>query len=368
MEYRICNYCVMDTTDPDIKFDESGRCNHCKNAESIFSNSVIGMPISDKKTKLDGLVLEIKQNGKNKKYDCIIGLSGGVDSSYVAYLVVELGLRPLAVHLDNGWDAELAVKNIENICKKLKIDLLTHVIDWEEFRDLQMAFLLASTPDSEIPSDHAISAILYKTAVKYNIKYIIAGTNWSSESILPAAWSQGHSDWYYIRGIWKRFGEKRCKTYPYRSYQFKLLAKLKSIRWVELLDLIDYDKEKAKSFISDRLGWKNYGRKHGESNYTKFFQEYILPIKFNYDKRRAHFSSLIVAGQLTREQALEQLEEPLYENNLKIEDDINYFITKFNISRDGFDNIMNALPMKYDDYPNVTKTLFYKLYKIIRKY
>jgi N-acetyl sugar amidotransferase len=369
MNYQICTRCVMDTSDPDIVFDSEGICNHCKKAEKYFQRFPLSLPIEDRTKQLEKIINEIKEKGKGKPYDCIIGLSGGVDSSYVALKVIELGLRPLAVHLDNGWNSDAAVNNIENICKILGIDLHRYVVDWEEFKDLQLSFLKASTPDSEIPTDHAIVSILYKLAKKNKVKYIIAGNNIASESILPAAWSQGHSDWKYIRCIHRIYGKQELKTFPHRTLLEDVWNRfILKIRWIELLNYIDYDKEKAKEIIKKELQWKDYGRKHGESHYTKIFQEYILPVKFGYDKRRAHYSSLIVAGQLTREQALKMLQEPLYLNNEAIQNDISYLVNKFGISREDFDTIMNNPPKKFWDYDSYRRRLYYKIaLKIYRK-
>jgi len=351
----------MDTTDPDIQFDESGICNHCKVAFAQLNSKPYCLAPSEKQKCLEQLVAKIKQSGRNKKYDCIIGLSGGVDSSYVAYKVKESGLRPLAVHLDNGWDSELSVKNIENICKKLDIDLFTHVINWEEFKDLQLSFLKASTPDSEIPSDHAIVSILCQLADKKNVRYILAGVNIASESILPRAWSQGHSDWKYIKSVHHIFGTVPLKTFPHRSRTKQHYYSLvKKIEWISFLDYLEYDKEKAKKYLMEKIGFRDYGQKHHESNYTKIYQSYILPTKFGYDKRKAHLSSLICAGQITRDKALEIIKEPLYSAKA-LEEDIHYLINKFGISREEFEQIMTLPPKTYMDYPHYHDTWFESL-------
>lgn len=363
----------MDTSDPDIEFDSDGVCNHCKQAEKLLNMEPLSLSLEERTRRFEQIVNEIKEKGKGKPYDCIIGLSGGVDSSYVALKVKELGLRPLAVHLDNGWNSEAAVKNIQNICKILHIDLFTYDVDWDEFKNLQLSFLKASTPDSEIPTDHAIVSILYKLAKKNNVKYIIGGTNISSESILPVAWSQGHLDWKYIRGLHRQFsGNIKLKSFPHRSLFEEAWNRFAlRIKWIELLNYINYDKDKAKEIIKAELKWEDYGRKHGESHYTRIFQEYILPVKFEYDKRRAHYSSLIIAGQLSREQALKMLEEPLYLTNEAVEKDINYLVNKFGISRGEFEKIMKTPPKSYWDYDNYQRTWYYKLarglYRAIKK-
>jgi len=292
-----------------------------------------------------------------------------VDSSYVAYLVKQWGLRPIAIHVDNGWDSEESTRNIENICRILDIDLYTNVLDWKEFRDLQLAFLKASTPDSDVPADNAIFETLYRVAIKNKIKYILAGYNTSSESILAKAWSQGYFDKKYIISVYRQFGEKRkLRKIPILSqYQIYYYRLIKKPIIVHILDYLSYDKEGAKRFLKQELKWQDYGRKHGESTFTRIFQEYILPRKFGFDKRRAHYSSLIAAGQLSRSKAIELLKEPLYENERDAINDIAFFCDKFEITKDDFDKIM-ALPVKtYNDYPNDNKTLWFKLFNIIIK-
>jgi N-acetyl sugar amidotransferase len=365
--YQICTRCVMDTSDPDIVFDGNGVCNHCTGAIEQLKQPPYGLPPKEKEAALQQLIADVKKAGKGKKYDCIIGLSGGVDSSYLAYLVKQWGLHPLAIHVDNGWDSEQSVRNIENICKILDIDLYTNVLNWEEFKDLQLAFLKASTPDSEIPTDNILTEVLYQVAKKYKAKYILSGCNSSSESILPKAWSQGHHDSVYIRGLYKAFGKKRkLKTLPILS-RIKIVYyhNIRKIHWINTLDYIHYDKEKVKIFLKEHIKWQDYGRKHGESTYTRIFQEYILPKKFGYDKRRAHYSSLIAAGQLSREKALEMLKQPLYENEVDVNNDIVYLCNKFGISKVDFERILQESPKTIKDYPNTYSSLLYKVLRAI---
>lgn len=367
--YQVCRRCVMDTTDPDIIFDAEGICNHCKRAEKQFLMPPFSLNKEDKEKELKKNIQLIKENGIGKKYDCVIGLSGGVDSSYVAYLVLKLGLRPLAVHLDNGWNSDIAEENIRNICQKLDLDLVTVHVDWEEFKDLQLAFLKSSTPDSEIPSDHAIVSILYQYARKYRIKYIISGVNQTSESIMAQSWSEGHKDWIYIKNIYKRFGSQRKKllSFPHMSIRKIWMYKVfHRIVWFSILDYIDYDKEEAKKIILKELNWKNYGRKHGESNYTKIFQEYILPQKFGFDKRKGHLSSLIVAGQITREEALEKLKEPLYASSDALEADLDFLVKKLGITRSEFEDIMNKEVKFYSNYPNWKNSVVGRCYRNLK--
>lgn len=346
MGYQICNRCVMDTTDPDIVFDDQGICNHCKGAE----NALHKLKLNRESFDLSGFCDEIKKAGAKLKYDCIIGISGGVDSCYVMYLAKKYGLRPLAVHIDNGWDSELSVSNIQNLLVKLGVDLYSYVVDWQEFRDLQLSFLKASTPDSEIPTDHMIFPVMAAVAHKYGCKYVIMGHNSASESILPKAWSHGHFDWKYIKTIQKRFGTRKLKTYPYfNRVDWDYFTR--KIEWFNILDYIEYDKEEAKKFLISEFDWKDYGGKHYESFYTKFYQTYILPVKFGYDKRRAHLSSLIVANQLDREEALRTLESKPYDE-ATLSKDVEYFCKKMQITEKEFEDIMALEPKSFWDYPN----------------
>jgi N-acetyl sugar amidotransferase len=342
----------MDTSDPNITFDNNGYCNHCSAALKMLERQ---KSIKDP-VLLDNLINKIKNDGVNKKYDCVIGVSGGVDSTYVAYLVKEKGLRPLAVHLDNGWNSELAVKNIEKTLKKLDIDLYTHVLDWNEFKNLQLAFLKASTPDSEVPTDHAIFSVLYNVCRKFGIKYMISGNSISTESILPKSWSQGINDWKYIKSINKMFGKIKLSTYPHNSLLKEVDNRLiRKINRVRILDYIDYKKEDAEKILKEVLGWTPYGNKHYESIYTRFFQGYILPEKFGFDKRKAHLSSLIITNQLERDEALRLLEEEIYDPNL-LREDLVFFKSKLSLSDQEFDDIMSMKPMRFEDYPNYENT------------
>lgn len=347
-EYRICTRCVMDTTDPEIEFDKQGVCNHCHDYDRLMEQKTIRGEAG--KHYLEGLVEKMKQDGQNRPYDCIIGVSGGVDSTYVAYHVKRMGLRPLAVHMDNGWDSELAVKNIEKTLKRLGIDLYTEVLDWEEFKDLQVAFLKASTPDSEIPSDHAIWAVLGDMADILKVRYIVSGFNVRTETHLPRAWSYGHFDWKYIRSVYQQFGQGSLNTYPYIGFLTYYRRLLKHHR-VDILNYIDYDKNEAMKLLENELGWRYYGGKHHESIYTRFYQGYILPVKFGYDKRRCHYSSLVCSGELTRKAALEELKKPAYAPSQQ-EEDREYVIKKLGLSEAEFEAIMAAPKKSFWDYPS----------------
>jgi N-acetyl sugar amidotransferase len=345
-EYQVCSRCVMDTTDPDIYFDSHGVCNHCLRYDAVQARMVTEYTSE----KLEDIVDNIKKIGEKRDYDCIIGVSGGVDSTYVALKVAELGLRPLAVHLDNGWDSEIAVSNIHSALNKLNIDLLTHVIDWEEFRDLQVSFLKASTPDSEIPSDHAIVSLMYKMAHQLNIRYIISGYNYKTEMHLPRAWSQGHRDWRYIYSVQKAFGSKALKSFPHMSFWTRNLLRLNH-EMVNILNYLSYSKKDAISELEAKLGWRYYGGKHYESIYTRFYQGYILPVKFGYDKRKSHLSSLICSGEVTREEAIQELRQPPYSQSMQ-DQDREYVIKKLELSEDEFEEIMTLPHKSYWDYPS----------------
>ncbi|MFZ1108546.1 MAG: N-acetyl sugar amidotransferase [Rhodomicrobium sp.] len=364
LRYQICSRCVMDTSDPEITFDESGVCNHCHAHEATLARQVLSG--SEGRARLDALAAEIKRAGSGKSYDCIIGVSGGVDSTYTAWLVKQLGLRPLAVHLDNGWNSEIAVKNIANALERLKIDLHTHVIDWDEYRDIQRAFLLASVPDVEVPSDHAILACLYQTAAKHRIGAIISGQNESTESHLPRAWSQGHIDYGYIHDVHKIYGSGRVKTFPRQGFRQYLQHLRSGIDVLCALNYVDYTREGALEVIQRELGWRDYGGKHHESVFTRWYQGCYLPRKFGYDKRRMHLSSLVSSGQMTRDKALAALQPPPYDEKLQDEDCI-YVAKKLGFSKTEFDAIMTAPPRRFDDFHSYVKMLDSPAFRAARK-
>lgn len=348
--YQRCTVTVMDTEGTDISFDEQGICNNVHE----FKRDLQLYPQCDKdrNIQLTEIVDEIKKSGRGKQYDCIVGVSGGVDSTYVAYQAVKLGLRPLAVHVDNGWNSELAVNNIENMINTLGIDLYTHVIDWPEFKDLQLSFLKASVSDAEIPSDHANRSVLMQVAIKEKIKYSLTGRNLSGEGILGDNWTYTTLDWKYVKAVQKQFGKRKLKKYPHSSV-FKILKStvLNRVRDILILNYLPYKKESALSEIKKDLGYREYEQKHYESIYTRFFQSYILPKKFNIDKRKAHFSVLILNGQMTREDALEQLKTPpISEQKLQI--DKEFVLKKLGLTECEFEQIMNKPIKKYTDYPN----------------
>ena len=346
-----CVRCVMNNVvDQQISFDMDGLCKHCQRYDALVASRVFND--AEGEGKLASLVSNIKGAGKGRDYDCIIGVSGGVDSTYVAYLVKQLGLRPLAIHFDNGWNSELAVKNIETVLRKLDIDLYTYVVNWPEFRDLQISFLKASTPDGEIPTDHAIFALLWREASRRKIKYIISGMNFKSESISVPNWAYGHSDWRYIRDVHKRHGSLALKTYPRFSLLYLLYVNLcKQVRTVSILNYMNYDKEQAKQFLIDEMGWRDYGGKHHESIYTRYYQGVYLPEKFNIDKRYGHLSDLINAGQLSREEALRELKKPTYSADKQASDRA-YVIKKLGMTGAEFEEIENLPNQNFSEYKN----------------
>jgi N-acetyl sugar amidotransferase len=367
MNYQICTKTVMDTSDPEIVFDNNGVSNHYHEFMRLAPTHLYQGVKSD--LELEKIVDTIKKAGKNSDYDCICGISGGVDSSYVAYKAKKLGLRILTVHFDNGWNSELAVKNIENIVKRLKYDYQTWVVDWEEFKDLQIAFLKASVANAETPTDHAFLAAIYNLCNKYNIKYILSGSNFATEAILPKCWGYNAKDVKHIKAIQKLFGKISFKTYPLLGFNKEFYyAYVKGIKMIRLLNYVEYIKSDAIKTIESEIGWTNYGGKHHESVFTRFFQSHILPEKFHIDKRKAHLSTLICSGQMTRENALEELAKPLYDP-IKLKEDKEYVIKKLGLTNDEFNSIMEAPPKSYRDYPNDEKKLklIYSIYYKIRR-
>jgi N-acetyl sugar amidotransferase len=350
VDYRICTKCIMDTSVPDIEFDEAGVCNYCHLYQARIENELYYNEKGE--AELKTIVQLMKDKGAKQEYDCLIGVSGGVDSTYVAYIVKNLGLRPLAVHLDNGWNSELAVYNIESTMKLLNIDLYTHVLDWEEFRELQVAFLKASLANAEIPTDHAINATLFKIASKRKIGYIISGSNLMTEAIMPKSWMYSNLDWRLIKSVHKRCGRGTLKTYPHLSMTHLVYFMImKRIKFFPILNYVPYYKDEAKQVLLDKLKWRDYGGKHYESIFTRFFQAYLLPQKFNMDKRRPHHSTLILSGQLTREEALNEMEGTPYSAELQ-QSDQEYIIKKLGFTESEFQEIMDAPPKSYTDFPN----------------
>ena len=356
----------MDTTDPLITFNEKGESNHVASFNKEVG--VTWFPNEEGRKRLDQLIQQIKKEGRGKEYDCIIGLSGGVDSSYLAYLLkTEYDLRILAVHVDAGWNSELAIHNVENIVKTLNIDLYTYVVNWKEMQDLQLAYLKASVINQDIPQDHVFMASLYATAKKHGIKYFLAGHNHATEGILPDSWFYRSADLKNLKDIHKKHGTIPLKTYPTTGFwkDFIYYPFIYGLKIKRPLNFIPYDKDEAKRVIQEKLNWRDYGGKHGESNFTKFYQNYYLPVKFNVDKRKAHLSSMIMSGLITRENALEEIKKPLYEP-LQLQNDIEYIARKLNISVDEFHNIIAQPNKRHQDYEN-EEAMYIRIRELIRK-
>lgn len=361
MNNKVCTRCIMDTSDPKIIFDKDGVCSHCKRFDTLLSPQWRKEGFDELKL----MVAKIKQEQKDDAYDCLIGLSGGVDSSYLLYLAVKkLGLRVLAVHIDAGWNSLTAVSNIEKLVKKLNVDLETVVIDWEEMRDLQVAFLKSGVANCDAPQDHAFFSALYKFAARKNIKYILNGSNISTESVLPFSWEHFAMDGIQLKDIHKQFGKKKLKTFPVTGFfkYYFYYPYISKIKVLTPLNFINYNKKEALSILCDELNWQNYGRKHGESIWTKFFQNYFLPKRFGFDKRKAHLSSLILSGEITREEALLEIEKPLYKEQ-ELKEDLCYIQNKLMLTNEEWRKI-ESLPIKhYTDYKNNEN-----LYQIKKKY
>lgn len=351
MKYQCCTRCVMDTTDSEITFDAQGVCNHCRQFDERAGRE--WFPNEEGRRRWAEVVQQIKASGEGQEYDCILGLSGGVDSSYLALKVHEWGLRPLVMHVDAGWNSELAVANIEAIVKHCGYDLHTHVVDWEDMRDLQLAYLRAAVANQDVAQDHIFFSSLYHFATRNRVRYILSGGNLATEGIFPSAWHGSAMDAVNLKAIHKKYGERKLAKYEtisffdcYLWYPF-----VKKMRTVRPLNYMPYDKAAALKELEETVGYKPYPRKHGESVFTKLFQNYYLPQKFGMDKRRPHFSSLIVSGQMTRDEVLEKLQEPLY-SPAELEIDITYFCKKLRISRKEFDELMRAPIHHYTDFPN----------------
>jgi N-acetyl sugar amidotransferase len=341
----------MDTTDPDISFDDDGICNHCHDFKN--NQSKRWFPSEDGKKKLDIIIDRVKRIGKDNEYDCIIGLSGGVDSSYVAVIIKDYGLRPLVVHVDAGWNTELAVYNIEQVVKYCHYDLYTHVMDWDEIRDLQLAYLKSGVANQDVIQDHAFFSSLYHFAIKNNIKFIISGGNIATESVFPLIWHHSAMDAINIRDIHRKFGKQKLKQYKTINiwqyyFHYPLIYRMETIR---PLNYLTYNKLDALEFLKHEIGFKPYKRKHGESVFTKFFQNYFLYEKFGYDKRKPHLSSMVLSGQISRAQALTELNEPLYDE-IELQKDIEYIAKKLQISITELLGYIHSAKIHYTEYRN----------------
>jgi N-acetyl sugar amidotransferase len=353
MKYQVCNTCVMDTSDSRITFNNDGQCNNCESFLKVIK------PKWDldvlENIKFIRLIEEVKNKGKNSKYDCVIGLSGGLDSSYLLHVAVkQYGLRPLVLHVDGGWNTEAAVRNINSLVTSLNLELITDVINWKEMRDLQLAFFRSGVPHIDLPQDHAFIAAVYKFATENNIKFILNGSNYSTEGIRnPVNWGWFGTDLKHIEDIHSQFGEIKLKKYPFSSvlkHKF-YLRYIRGIKVVNPLNYVKYDKVEAEKILFEEYGWIPYPQKHFESRFTKFFEGHWLPTRFGFDTRKPQFSSLIVTNQMKREDALERLKAPSYSVE-EVEKDYEYISSKLRISVDELKRY-HSMPIKtYKDYKN----------------
>lgn len=352
-KYKVCTNCVMDTTDRNIIFDEKGVCDHC----NTFYKYIKPHWHTDDRgwNEITKIAKSIRKAGIGKDFDCIIGMSGGIDSSYLVYLAkVKLNLRPLVFHVDAGWNSQQAVHNIETIVDNLRLDLYTEVIDWEEMKDLQLAYFKSGISSVDTPQDHAFFATMYKFAHKYNVKYILTGGNYSTECIRnPIEWMYYQSDSIQLKDIHNKFGKKALKNFPMTNILWHkvYLPYIKNIKVYKPLDFIPYNKEEAIQFLVNEFGFQKYAQKHFESRFTKFYESYWLPQKFGFDTRKVQYSSLIVTGQMSREAALEKLKKPTFDN-VTIKQDFEYIATKLGISVKELQMYMDAPNRTYKDFKN----------------
>lgn len=351
-EYQICTNCIMDTSDPQISFNEKGECDFC----TSFRENIVPTwhPDTESKEALLDIADKIKNDTKGNKYNCIIGVSGGIDSSYLTYVATRImGLKPLLFTVDSGWNLNLAVENIERIAKKLDLDLYTEVINWQEMKDLQLAFLKAQVPYQDIPQDHAIFAGLYNYAVKMGIKYVLTGGNFSTECVKPPFEWTYINDIKFIKDVHKKFGTKPLRTFPMcgmlknRVYY----RGLKGMKVIKPLDYVPYKQEDALKLLEEEFGYQRYKNKHYENIFTRWYEGYYLPKKFGYDKRRCYYSSLILTGQMSRQEAMEKIEENPYDEQQAGEDQ-EYIAKKLGISPSDMEQLIAGENKTYRDYKN----------------
>jgi N-acetyl sugar amidotransferase len=349
--YQVCSTCVMDTTDSAITFDSAGVCDHCR----TYHSDIAPNWHTDERgrAELERMVQGIKKAGEGREFDCIIGVSGGIDSSYLTYVAkTEMGLRPLVFHVDAGWNSQIAVNNIEKLIEHLELDLYTHVIDWEEMRDLQLAFFKSGVPHIDMPQDHAFFATMYKFALDNDVKHILTGANYSTECVRnPIEWMYFQSDVVQLQDIHAKFGTRPLKSFPTTSIlRHKIyLPYFKGIKVLRPLNCVPYLKEEAVKLLTERIGWQPYPQKHFESRFTRFYESYWLPTRFGYDTRRVQLSSLILTGQMTREEALDILTKPAYDPET-IEHDIEYIANKLAITVDELKSYLTAPKKTHLDY------------------
>lgn len=355
-KHTICSNCVMDTTDSKIIFDDSGVCDHCN---TYYKDILPNWHTDEKGDKaLKEIIKKIKKEGKGKDFDCLMGMSGGIDSSYLLYIMVEkYDLRPLVFHVDAGWNSQIAVNNIERLVDGLGLDLYTEVINWEEMKDLQLAFFKSGVPHIDTPQDHAFFATMYKFASKHNVKYILTGGNYSTECVRnPLEWMYYQSDSFQLLDIYKKYGTGKLKDYPVTNILWHkvFLPYIKRIKLIRPLDYFPYFKAEAMKTLVEKFGFQEYPQKHFESRFTRFYESYWLPEKFGYDTRKVQYSSLILTNQMTRKDALEKLKRPAYDPKT-IHQDFEYIATKLGISVEELQSYMDAPNRTYKDYKSQQK-------------
>lgn len=350
-QYQICTNCVMDTTDTKITFDEKGICDHC----NTFYNDILPYWHTDEKgTKaLQEIIAKIKKEGEGKDFDCLMGMSGGIDSSYLLYVMKEkFGLRPLVFHVDAGWNSQIAVNNIERLVDGLGLDLYTKVINWEEIKDLQLAFFKSGVPHLDVPQDHAFFATMYKFASEHKIKFILTGGNYSTECVRnPLEWMYYQSDSIQLKDIYKKHGTGKLKDYPVTNILWHkvYLPYIKGIKLIRPLDYVHYNKDEAMQFLIDTYGYQKYPQKHFESRFTRFYEAFWLPNRFGFDTRKVQLSSLILTGQMLREEALEKLKLPAYTED-QLKEDFEFISNKLGITSEELWSYFNAPKRSFTDY------------------
>lgn len=356
-KYQICTNCVMDTSDPQIKFDEYGKCDFCHNYHEVIKPSWDSEKYSKK--ELMKIADKIKKETKGKKYNCIIGFSGGVDSSYLAYVAKNImGLNPLLFSVDTGWNLNVADNNIKKIVNKLNLDLYTEVVNWDEMKDLQLAFLKAGVPYQDLPQDHAIFAGLYNYANIHGIRYVLTGGNFATECVKPPFEWTYFNDIRMLKDIHKKYGNIPLKTFPLCGMLKNRICyrMVKRMKVIKPLDYVEYDKDKTIQFLQEEFGWEKYSNKHYENVFTRFYEGYYLPRKFNYDKRRCYLSSLILTNQITREEALIELEKEPYEKAQVLEDEA-YIAKKLGISTEELEELIKNDNRTWRNYKNMAGIL-----------
>lgn len=349
--YQICTNCVMDTTDSKIAFDGKGVCDHC----NTYYRDILPNWHTDERGEkaLRQIIDNIKEQGKGRDFDCLMGMSGGIDSSYLLYIMKEqFGLRPLVFHVDAGWNSQIAVNNIERLVDGLGLDLYTEVVNWEEMKDLQLAYFKSGVPHIDVPQDHAFFAAMYKFASKYKIKYILTGGNYATECVRnPLEWMYYQSDSIQLKDIYKKHGKGKLKDYKVTNILWHkfYLPYIKGIKLIRPLDYVPYNKDEAMQLLVNKYGYQKYPQKHFESRFTRFYESYWLPTKFGYDTRKVQYSSLILTRQMTREEALEKLKSPAYDPNT-IEADFEYIATKLGITKEELQSYLDGESKTYKDY------------------